>query len=195
MSLSVPIQTLETDRLLLRQWRRSDLDVFAALNADNDVMACCPQRLNRADSDAMAQQCMRIIKRQGWGLWAVELKSQQRFIGFVGLNKPQSSLPRCQSIEIGWRLAHQYWHQGFATEAAHAALTFAFDSLDQHEVIAYAAVLNKRSQAVMQRLGMQQLGDNFMHPDADEGHPLAEHVLFCLARDHWRALQHMAVSA
>ena len=113
---------LETPRLCLRQWRPSDRQPFAALNADPRVMEFFPSPLTQAESDAMADRCQALMAEQGWGLWAVELKHTQAFIGFVGLPRPSAELPFAPCVEVGWRLAYPYWGHGFATEAARQAI-------------------------------------------------------------------------
>ncbi len=123
---------LTTPRLVLRQWRPDDLAPFAALNADPEVMRHFPAALTRAQSDAFAAHIQETIVRQGWGLWAVEVRggaSGVGFIGFVGLNRPGFEAHFTPAVEVGWRLHRPHWGHGYATEAATAALTFAFDEL------------------------------------------------------------------
>ncbi|MET0075172.1 MAG: GNAT family N-acetyltransferase [Candidatus Thiodiazotropha lotti] len=82
-----------TDRLLLRQWRSTDLEPFAQLNADPEVMTYFPAILSRKQSDDLAQRCQQLIQQRGWGFWAVEHKSSCAFIGFLGLHIPRADLP------------------------------------------------------------------------------------------------------
>ena len=79
---------LWTPRLCLRQWRESDREPFAMLNADPVVMEFLGGRLDRASSDALASEAAAQIACQGWGLWAAELRANGMFIGFVGLHAP-----------------------------------------------------------------------------------------------------------
>ncbi|MGP5133517.1 GNAT family N-acetyltransferase, partial [Psychrobacter cibarius] len=88
-------------------------------------------------------------------------------------------------VEIAWRLHKDYWGQGYATEAARAALNFAFTELSLDEVVSFTAVINKRSQLVMERLGMMNTRANFYHPALDPNHRLAEHVLYNMTRQQW----------
>lgn len=178
---------LETPRLRLRPWQDSDLAPFAALNADPVVMAYFPAVLDREASDALAAQCRQRIDTQGWGFWATESKASGDFIGFVGLNRPSAALPFSPCVEIGWRLARPFWQQGYATEAARAALAYAFNDLALDEVLAFTSLGNQRSRAVMTRLGMRQTAENFLHPALAAGHPLREHCLYRLARSDWQA--------
>ena len=172
------ITMLETKRLLLRQWRANDLPGFAQLNADPEVMRFFPTPLSSTESDQMAQRCANLIAERGWGFWAAEERSSGSFIGFIGLHIPTAVLPFQPCVEVGWRLARPWWGEGLATEGARAALDFAFSRLALHEVVAFTAVANRRSEAVMQRLGMQRDAVTFAHPALPEGHWLREHCLY-----------------
>jgi RimJ/RimL family protein N-acetyltransferase len=168
---------LETSRLILRPWKESDLKPFYALNANTEVMRYFPHCLTREQSNALAHKFQRMIETQGWGFWAVELKQGGNFIGFTGLNALPSQFTFSPCTEIAWRLEQKYWGNGFATEAATACLNFAFDSLKLNQGVAFTAVQNTKSQAVMQRLGMQ-FKDYFDHPALDNSSPLQRHVLY-----------------
>jgi RimJ/RimL family protein N-acetyltransferase len=178
--------TLETGRLLLRQWRDDDYDIFARINADPRVMRYFPTLLSRADSDSMADRCRDLIASRGWGFWALELKDRGDFIGILGLNQPQYRLPCSPCTEIGWRLCFEHWGKGYATEAGMRALGFAFDTLSLPEVVAFSVVSNLRSRAVMERLGMVNNRTRFKHPAVSPGHPLSEHVLYSVSWFDWR---------
>lgn len=176
-------ESLSTDRLILRPWLSSDAAPFARLNADPEVMAHFPARLDRAASDAMAGRCDAVIRRDGWGLWAVEVRATGDFIGFTGLAKPNFDAPFMPAVEIGWRLARSAWGKGYATEGATAAAAFGFDKLGLSEIVSFTAVENLRSRAVMQRLGMtHDPRDDFDHPRVPQGHRLRHHVLYRLRR-------------
>ncbi len=178
---------LETQRLRLRQWKPSDLPDFAKLNGDPVVMEYFPSTLSEADGNAMAEKCRSLIFEHGWGLWAVEEKSSNQFIGFVGIHTPKDSLPCAPCVEIGWRLSKNFWHRGYASEAAQRALAFAFETLQLEEVVSFTTVSNQRSQNVMKRIGMTNSHENFHHPDLPENHPLAEHVLYKITKEQWQA--------
>ncbi|WP_194715065.1 GNAT family N-acetyltransferase [Noviherbaspirillum soli] len=169
---------IQTARLRLRPWREEDKPPFRALNADPRVMACFPSLLSPSQSDALAERFQKFIEAQGWGFWAVECNATQAFIGFVGLHARPDALPFSPCVEIGWRLAHQYWGRGYASEAAGGALRFGFDRLQLEEIVAFTAVGNVRSRAVMERLGMREDGNGFDHPALPEGHPLRRHCLY-----------------
>jgi RimJ/RimL family protein N-acetyltransferase len=173
--------TIRTDRLLMRRWRDSDLAPFAALNGDPETMRFFPETLDRAASDALVDRIETRFEQQGYGLWALEITATGQFIGFTGLNPVPDGVPGASGLEIGWRLARPAWHRGYATEAARAALTVAFDGAGLPEVWSFTSVLNEPSAAVMRRIGMSEVG-RFDHPRIAAGHPLRPHVLYHLGR-------------
>ena len=107
----------------------------------------------------------------------------------VGLNKVHADMPFAPAVEIAWRLHSDYWGLGYATEAARAALRYAFEVLELSEVVAFTAVINQRSQLLMQRLGMTNTQKNFLHPMLPRHHRLAAHVLYKITREEWQTLR------
>jgi RimJ/RimL family protein N-acetyltransferase len=177
----VRFDAIATGRLLMRRWRESDREPFAALNADPQTMRFFPHTLDRAASDAFVDQIEARFAEQGYGLWALEVAATGEFIGFTGLNPLPADVPGGGGMEIGWRLARRAWHHGYATEAARAALCVAFDGVGLDEVWSMTAVLNEPSQAVMRRLGMTEVA-RFEHPRLPAGHWLRPHATYHLAR-------------
>jgi RimJ/RimL family protein N-acetyltransferase len=174
---------LLTARLVLRQWRDADLQPWAALNADPEVMRYFPAPLTREESDALAERSRTAISERGWGLWALEVVDGASFIGFVGLAEPRFDAHFTPAVEVGWRLARDHWGQGYATEAARAAIEFGFGELELTEIVSFTSVVNERSRRVMERLGMTRdpAGD-FEHPVVADG-LLRPHVLYRLPRN------------
>ncbi len=174
--------TLETERLILRRWKESDREPFAALNADPEVMAYFPGLLTRAESDETVDRIEAHFDRHGFGLWAVEVRQETPFIGFVGLAVPRFEAPFTPCVEIGWRLARPAWGRGYAPEAARRCLLQAFDDLGLDEVVAMTVPENLKSRRVMEKLGMSHdPDDDFDHPLMPKGHRLVRHVLYRLA--------------
>lgn len=170
---------LVTSRLRLRHWRDNDLPAFSALNGDREVMRFFPETLDRAASDALAERIVMHFDRHGFGPWAIEVPGVADFIGFVGLMVPAFETHFTPCVEIGWRLARSAWGHGYATEAAQAALGYAFDTLKLDEVVSMTVPANLPSRAVMERLGMtRSQADDFDHPRLPEGHALQRHVLY-----------------
>ena len=183
---------IETERLYLRQWQASDFAIFAAMNADPEVMKYFPKLLSAKVSDIIASKCQQLIEDNGWGFWALSLKDcsnkNDAFIGFVGLNQTHADMSFAPCVEIAWRLRKEFWGQGYATEAARASLDFAFSELALDEVVAFTAVINKRSQLLMKRIRMTDTQNNFYHPALESNHLLAEHVLYKITRQQWQAV-------
>ncbi|QKX16542.1 GNAT family N-acetyltransferase [Microbulbifer sp. YPW1] len=178
----------KTQRLQLRQWRESDREPFAAMNADPRVMEFFPALLSRTESDAGIDRQITHIEKYGWGFWAVETLREKQFIGFVGIKHVTDDMPFAPAVEIGWRLAPQAWGKGYATEAARVSLRVGFEQLGLEEIVSFTVPGNFRSRAVMQKLGMQQ-DENFLHPALPEGHPMQAHVLYRLSyRDYQAAM-------
>ncbi|GGM08920.1 GCN5 family N-acetyltransferase [Pseudomonas asuensis] len=156
------------------------------LNADPEVREHFPSLLDRASSEAECERIQGRIEQHGWGFWAVELKETREFIGFTGLNTPEG-LPCSPCVEIGWRLAKPYWGRGYASEAAREALRIGFEQLKLDEIVAFTALSNYRSRAVMERLGMQDAHEEFDHPRVPAGHPVRRHCLYRLTYEDWQS--------
>ena len=181
-----PIPRRATERLVLREWRDEDRAPFAALNADARVVEFLSKPLDRAESDAFVDRIIGHWADDGHGLWAVEVRDDGRFIGFVGLAAPNFEAAFTPCVEVGWRLSPEAWGHGYATEAAREALRFGFEDLDLMEIVSFTVPANARSRAVMERIGLtRDPADDFDHPNLPEGHPLRRHVLYRLRREDW----------
>ena len=167
------VSELSTERLRLRRWRDDDRDAFHALNSDAAVMATIGPVMDRDRSDAFLDRIEAAFDADGFGLWCADLDGES--IGYVGFARPRFR----DGIEIGWRLRSEWWGRGYATEAARACLRHGFDDLGFDEVISFTAVINTRSQRVMERIGMtRDEGADFEHPNVSIGDPLRPHVLY-----------------
>ncbi len=144
------IPRLETERLLLREWRNDDLDALASFLADADVTRWLTgEPLNRSDSWRNLAMTLGHWQLRGYGFWAVERKSDHALIGRIGLNNPEG----WPGLEVGWTLGKPYWGAGYASEAARAAMSFGFMTQPVERLISVIHVDNKPSQAVAQRVG------------------------------------------
>jgi RimJ/RimL family protein N-acetyltransferase len=177
---------IETPRLCLRQWRESDREPYATMNADPAVMEFFESPQSRAASDASIAAWQAQLIANGWSNWAVELRDSAQFIGFTGLSVPRRTFSFSPCVEIGWRLARTAWGCGYATEAARACLRIAFEDLALPEVVSFTAIGNQRSRAVMERIGMHNTNQDFEHPAITEGHPLRLHCLYRITDSQWR---------
>jgi ribosomal-protein-alanine N-acetyltransferase len=180
-------QELVTERLLMRRWERSDREPFAAINADEQVMELLSGPLTRAESDGFIESIEAHFDEHGYGLWALQLRDGGELIGLAGLNTVAFSAHFTPAVEIGWRLARSAWGEGYASEAARAALRVGFEQAGLTEIVSMTTELNLRSQAVMRRIGMgRDRADDFVHPLARPAH-LRRHVLYRLSADAWLA--------
>jgi RimJ/RimL family protein N-acetyltransferase len=182
-----PIE-LDTPRLRLRTWRDADRELFAAMNVDQRVLEFLPGPIEREASDASIDRWQEQFATQGWGIWAVERKDQECFIGFTGLTVPRRVLPFSPCVEVGWRLAAEHWGHGFATEAARAALQAGFERVGLDEIVSFTALGNRRSRAVMERIGLHDTGTVFGHPAVPQDHPMHAHCLYRITRAQWLRL-------
>jgi RimJ/RimL family protein N-acetyltransferase len=149
------------------------------MSADPEVMEHFPATLSRAEVALLITRLEAGFERDGYGFWAVELRGEGTFAGFVGLSPVPDELPLAPAVEIGWRLAREQWGRGIAREAATAALAHGFGALGLEEIVAYTTVSNDRSWRLMERLGMRRDEDaGFEHPLAEPGSPLAPHVVY-----------------
>ncbi len=172
---------LDTDRLRLRRWREADRAPFAALNADPVVMEHFPARLAREESDGFVDRIARSFAEDDLGLWAVEVRADGAFAGYVGLWPATFEAHFTPAVEVGWRLATAHWGHAYATEGAAAAVADGFARLGLAEIVSFTAVGNHRSRRVMERIGMRREPvDDFDHPALPPGHRLRRHVLYRL---------------
>jgi RimJ/RimL family protein N-acetyltransferase len=188
--MSIPAaapDTIRTARLILRRWRDADLAPFAELNADPEVMAHMPTMYDRQTSDAIVARYRAHFDEHGFGLWALEVPGVSDFIGYTGLLVPRFTAHFTPCVEVGWRLARSAWGHGYATEAAQAAIALGFETFGLREIVSFTVPANRRSRAVMERLGMtRNPADDFDHPALPPGDRLRPHVLYRLSRDQWR---------
>jgi len=169
---------LTTERLLLRPFRPEDLPVYAELNADPRVAEWLSGPLTPAESDEIALWANERWATDRLGLIAVERRADGRFLGMCGLHR-QSSRP--QDVEVAWRLAHEHWGHGYATEAGRAWLAYGFETLGLDRIVSMTDEANTRSLAVMRRLGLTYLENDVI---TDNGVTF-DSVIYAITRSQW----------
>jgi RimJ/RimL family protein N-acetyltransferase len=147
---AVEIPRVETERLLLREWRADDLGAYAGMYADPEVTRFLGGPVDRAEAwrrmAAMAGHWL----LNGYGNWVLERREDGRMIGRAGLWQPEG----WPGLEVGWLLARDAWGRGYATEAGRASREWARSALGAGELISIIAVDNAASRRVAERLGM-----------------------------------------
>jgi RimJ/RimL family protein N-acetyltransferase len=172
---------LNTPRLILRGWCDADRVAFARMNADARVMEFLPRTLTRVESDGFIARVEEHLRVNGFGLYAAELRDERAFVGFVGIWRVGFEAAFTPCVEIGWRLAAEYWGRGLATEGAMAVAEHAFKDLGLEEIVSFTVPGNVRSRRVMEKIGMtRDLGGDFDHPHVTKGNLLRRHVLYRL---------------
>lgn len=166
-----------TERLCLRRWIESDSKPFINMNRDPEVMEYFPKQLTESETLAMINRINLAFDNNGFGLWAVEDRFTKEFLGFTGFSIPQFQSFFTPCVEIGWRYKKESWGHGFATEAAKACLDYGFSKLGFTKIVSFTAALNRKSEQVMQRIGMSYVAD-FDHPKIEEESRLRRHVLY-----------------
>ncbi|WP_421912413.1 GNAT family N-acetyltransferase [Mesorhizobium sp.] len=182
------MKPIRTERLILRNWEDRDRELFHRINSNERVMEFFPFRRDRARADAKMDELRAVIERDGYGFAAAEIAATGECIGFVGITGT-GHLPflPAGSIEIGWRLAPEFWGKGYVTEAADAWLAYGFETLGLDEIVSFAVADNHRSTAVMERIGMTaDPSADFDHPGIPDSHPaLKRHVFYRLTAKNW----------
>jgi RimJ/RimL family protein N-acetyltransferase len=155
------VNEVETRRLLLRGWRDEDLEPYARLCADAEVMRYIGggAPLTREESEEQISRFVRHWEERGFGLWAVEHKAESAFVGFVGLAYQGEWTEGEHKTEVGWRLDPAYWGRGFATEGAVASVRYGFDKLLLERIISIIQPENMASRLVAEKAGLSLQGE------------------------------------
>lgn len=168
---------IETERLLLRDWKEKDILPFAEMNCNPEVMRYFLKSLDEKESLEFYTRIQNEFLQYGYGLYAVEKKEDGSFIGYTGFHNITFDVDFAPGTEIGWRLKFEEWNKGYATEAAKACLLYAKTHLPFKTIWSFTSVPNKTSERVMQKIGMIKAKE-FPHPLVPDNHPLKQHVLY-----------------
>lgn len=175
---------LETERLILRRWKKSDREPFARMSTDPESMKYLGGTWDKTISDGFIDRMEKHFNEHGYGIYALEHKQSRELIGFTGLRNVPFETHFTPAVEIGWRLAPAFWRQGYAFEAATESLRHGFNDLGLKEIVSFTSPVNISSWSLMKKLGMQtDPKDNFRHPKVPAGDVLSEHVLYRLRKE------------
>jgi RimJ/RimL family protein N-acetyltransferase len=171
---------IQTERLILKPWREADRDAYIALAVDPVVSSWLG---GTPSAQAAAEAFERLLAHSAEGLhqrWAIIRKTDATVIGMVSLDRtPADRGLLAGSTEIGWALSPRAWGQGYASEAAGAALAWGFANLGVSEIVSFTAASNARSEAVMRRIGLtRDSSRDFEHPSLPRDHPLRAHIVY-----------------
>lgn len=179
----MPAFHLDTERLILRDWREEDIAPFHAICSDPHVMATLGPLMSRGEVAALVARMYRMQVELGHCFWAMERKEDSALIGWCGIVRGAAGTPIAGKPEAGWRMTPSAWGKGYASEAAAASLQWAFANLPDEAVWAITSVGNYRSRAVMERIGMvYDPALDFNHPQVPADSPLLRHVTYRMDR-------------
>lgn len=174
----------ETDRLILRRWDAADRSEYARHCNTPAVGRHVGGVQSEEDLYAAFERLEGYQRDTGHTFWVVERKSDGALLGFCGLkvaNVPGT--PVHGEIEVGWRLREEAWGQGYAKEAAEAAIEWGWANLDVARIVSFTIPDNRASWSLMERLGMARRADlDFAHPQFSEDHPLSGHITYAIER-------------
>lgn len=174
---------IETERLLLRDWRDADRPPFREMSRDPRVMATLGPVMTAEQSDALIDRVIARRQIDGHTFWAMIRRSDDAFLGWCGLVRAGAELPIAGELEVGWRLSADHWGHGYAREGALASLGWAWAHTGADRVVAITAEVNERSRHVMERIGMSRVSDgDFDHPNVAVDSVLRPHVLYAIDR-------------
>ena len=175
---------IETERLILRNWRDEDRSVYLATCNTEAVTRHLDGPATADDIDAAFGRIAKSQEELGFSFWAVERKADGALLGYCGLRICDDlDRPVHGDVEIGWRLREDAWGQGYAQEAARATFDWAWANLDVHRVVSFTVPANEASWRLMERLGMTRRPDlDLAHPRFAPDHPLRAHITYVMER-------------
>lgn len=166
-----------SERLGFRNWKDSDLDGMLVLNQDSEVMKFFPSIQDKETTQAFIKRMQNEYTNFSYCYFAVELKSNSEFLGFIGISNQDYGEELGKFVDIGWRLKRSAWGKGYATEGAKQCLYFAKEELKLPKIYAVAPAINLNSISVMKKIGMKKV-KHFAHPKLIEYPSIKECLLY-----------------
>jgi RimJ/RimL family protein N-acetyltransferase len=172
-----------TERLVMREWRETDIEPFALMCSDVVVMRYFPSVMTYDECVQFVGRVIQFHNEKGFGLWAIEVDGT--FAGYTGLWSPAFDAPFPPCVEVGWRLAQWAWGKGYATEAGKEALRIGFEEQAIPEIFSFTTQTNTPSESVMKRIGMKRREDlDFQHPSTP-GWWGQRHIVYSIDQATW----------
>ena len=163
----------------MREWWEADAAAMVEMGQDRRVMEFLGPPMSHEDGRVLVTGQLLNQSLFGHCYWPVERRADGAVLGFCGLNVGPEGSPWAGEIEIGWRLAHHAWGQGYAWEAARACLDWGWSNLAVSSIITFTVAANTRSRRLMDRLGMARRPErDFDLPDLPPGDPLRPHIVY-----------------
>lgn len=180
------ITIIETERLLLRTWKKEDARAYFQINQDPKVIEFLRGSLTIEQVNDFIPAANSHNDKHGYTLWATELKESGELMGFIGLNYIDWASYFTPAVEIGWRLGSQYWGKGYATEGAKASLDYGFKKCGLKEIVSFTVPTNTPSIRVIEKIGLKRdINGDFAHPKLPTDHPLSLQILYRLTKDDY----------
>ena len=153
-----------SDRLGFRNWLKEDIEQFAKINADLEIMKYFSKPLTFIESEKQIYRYKKHYDKYGYNYFATELLDSGEFIGAVGLGYKDYKAKFNPATDIGWRLKKNVWNKGYATEGARKCLEYGFNKLNLKKIISTCTITNIKSENIMKKIGMIKKGE-FNHPN------------------------------
>ena len=174
----------KTERLGIRNWKKSDLPEFAKMGQDEEVMKYFPSLISEQQTIDFIARMQAQFEKDGYAYLPVEILENQEFIGMVGISDQKYDVKLDDSdrvlsefVDIGWRLKTTAWGKGYATEGARGWMKYGFEKINLEAIYSVAPVINVASQNVMNKIGFEKVGE-FNHPKIDNSHPTCKCAVY-----------------
>lgn len=172
----------QSERLGFRNWSTEDLEEFAKLNSDEEVMEHFPKTLSKKEVEKFIVKLQNHLTHHGFTYYATEILETKDLIGMIGLAYQEYKTQFTPAIDIGWRLKRTAWGKGYATEGAKRCLKYAFDDLGIEKIISVCTIKNQKSENVMKKIGMTKSGA-FNHPEMIHHPEYERHYCYEITKD------------
>ena len=173
----------KSERLGFRNLRNEDLEEFAKLNSDEEVMEHFPKILSKKEVEKFIEKLRNHYAKNGYTYYATEILETKEFIGMIGLAFQEYKTNFTPAIDIGWRLKRNAWGKGYATEALAETVDFIFNELNKRRIVTSIDPRNIKSIELMQRLGFRKEA-HFIESILIDG-VWVDDIVYAVLKDEW----------